>query len=570
MSAPRAVRIVTEVSAVDRPFDYLVTDATSHVAVGDRVRVDFNHRSVRGWVIDESIVTDELKPLTKWLGYGPPRSLLALLEWASERWYSPLSRFLISTTPKRLITALPSAPSAAPLEPSVLRDIPTEEPGVLEMAPTTDPLGLILNAYETTRAFEGSLLVLVPTEAWATRLRGRLEQRGCAVACGDAQWDRMRSGWPVVVGARGAALAPVPRVCGAVIIDADDEAYRSERSPTWDAVTILRERCRRDDAPLWCTSSIPSPALLNRGKFRRSGAVEGGWPRIVVADRRHSDPHEGALANVALNEAHRALVGDVDVAVVVVLQRLGAGRLVACRKCGELARCAECGQGEEEVGEQLACRDHHEFRANFCRSCGATNLRRVRVGVTTLARDVSHQLSQVVTEVTAASNPTLELAKVVVGTEAVWQRVRRSGVVIFADFDQYLLAPRESARRSAIAAVAKAGRLVGSRREGRGVVVVQTRRGDDDVIQALRDANFDAIIEEDVATSKLLGLAPYGAQAEVSGLGAEEFVSELKSFTISVHATPSGFIVRAPDTQSLSYALRNAHRPSAKFRVAVQ
>ena len=38
------------------------------------------------------------------------------------------------------------------------------------------------------------------------------------------------------------------------------------------------------------------------------------------------------------------------------------------------------------------------------------------------------------------------LERVVVGTEATWQRVRRCGVVIFADFDQYLLAPRASAR----------------------------------------------------------------------------------------------------------------------------
>lgn len=570
MSAPRAVRIVTEVAAVDRPFDYLVTDASSHVAVGDRVRVDFNHRSVRGWVIDEAVVSDDLKPLTKWLGYGPPPSLLALLEWASVRWYSPLSRFLISTTPKRLITTLPTPPLAHALDPSVLRDVEVLEPGVLEVAPTTDPLRLILASYEATRNNEGSLLVLVPTESWATRLRGRLEQRGCAVACGDAQWDRMRAGWPVVVGSRGAALAPVPKVCGAVIIDADDEAYRSESSPTWDAVTMLRERCRRDSAPLWCTSSIPSPALLNGEGLRRAGDVEGGWPRVAVADRRLSDPHEGALASVAVDEAHRALAGDFDVAVVVVLQRLGAGRLFACRKCGELARCALCGQGEEEVDGQLACRDRHELRANFCRFCGATNLRRVRVGVTTLARDVAHQLSQDVTEVTSATDSTLALARVVVGTEAVWQRVRRCGVVIFADFDQYLLAPRESARRSAIAAVGKAGRLVGSRREGRGVVVVQTRRGDDDVVLALRDANFDAIIEEDVATSKLLGLAPYGAQAEVSGAGAEEFVRELASSGVSVHPTPTGFLVRAPDSQSLSNALRNARRPSAKLRVAVQ
>ena len=94
-----------------------------------------------------------------------------------------------------------------------------------------------------------------------------------------------------------------------------------------------------------------------------------------------------------------------------------------------------------------------------------------------------------------------------VGTEAVWQRVRHCGVVIFVDFDQYLLAPSASARRSAITAVGKAGRLVGPRREGRGAVVLQTRRGDDAVIDALVRANFDAIIDEDVQTARLLELA---------------------------------------------------------------
>ena len=162
-------------------------------------------------------------------------------------------------------------------------------------------------------------MVLVPTESWAGRLRGRLEQRGCAVASGEDQWDRMRAGWPVVVGARGTALAPVPKVCGAVIIDADDEAYRSERTPTWDAVTMLRERCRRDAAPLWCTSSIPSPSLLDDGPYRSWGDMTGAWPRVTVVDRRQSDPHDGVLARESLDAAHRALAGDEPVAVVVVV-----------------------------------------------------------------------------------------------------------------------------------------------------------------------------------------------------------------------------------------------------------
>jgi primosomal protein N' len=568
--AARAVRIVTEVAAVDRPFDYLVTEKTNQVAIGDRVRVDFNNRSVRGWVLGDVAADRELKPLAKWLGYGPPASLLALLTWASERWCSPLSRFLISSSPKRLVTTLPMAPAKAALAAPVAERAMRLKPGVLQLSPTTDPLALVLGAYEQTQSREGSLLVLVPTESWAQRLRGRLEQRGCAVASGEGEWDRMRAGWPVVVGARGTALAPVSRVSGAVIIDADDEAYRSEASPTWHAVTMLRQRCERDAAPLWCTSIIPSPALLDRGTYEVDADLVGGWPRVDVVDRRLSDPRDGALSREALDAAHRALAGNEAVGVCVVLQRLGTGRLVACTKCGELARCHVCAQAEEEVGDVLACRDQHEVRARFCRACGSTNLKRVRSGVTTLARDVAAQLSQPVSEVTAASDERVQVGRVVVGTEAVWQRVRRCGLVIFVDFDQYLLAPRESARRAAITAVGKAGRLVGSRRDARGSVVVQTRRGDDPVVSALQSASFEELIDEDVATAKILELAPYGATAHVSGDAAEEFVGYLSDADVHVQSTSLGFEVRAKDVSSLTSALRQAPRPGGRLRVAVE
>jgi primosomal protein N' len=174
-----------------------------------------------------------------------------------------------------------------------------------------------------------------------------------------------------------------------------------------------------------------------------------------------------------------------------------------------------------------------------------------------------------VSEVTASLDPGATLERVVVGTEATWQRVRRAGVVIFADYDQYLLAPRESARRSAVSAVGKAGRLVGSRREGRGAVIVQTRRGNDAVVVALREAKFDALIAEDVVTAELLGLPPYGANAEVTGEGAASFVEGVTSKGVTVLSGPEGFVVHAKDVETLTAALREAPRPAAKFRVAV-
>ena len=563
----RCVRVVTENAAVDRAFDYELTESLSHVGVGDRVRVDFNHRSLRGWVVEDVESTREMKIVKKWLGLGPPPSMLGLLEWAAQRWCAPLSRFLLASSPHVVVRELPVAPPAQALEASVAAQSEDVAAGVVLVSPTHDPLGLILHAYQSTLGVEGSLLVLVPTEAWAQRLRGRLEQRGCAVAQGEGEWPRMRAQWPVIVGARGSALAPTPRLRAAVIIDADDEAYRSEGSPTWEAMTLLAERCSRDGAPLWLTSVAPSPVAMSLGALHELGDVTGGWPRIEVVDRRNVDPYDGVLARPTLDAAHHALAGNEAVAVVIILQRLGHGRLFACRRCGELARCATCQQPEIEVEGELACVDQHERRANFCRSCGATNLKKVRVGVSTLARDVAAQLNQSVDEVTSATKGEVT-SRVVVGTEAVFARVRRCSLVVFVDFDQYLLAPRESARRHALTAVAKAARLVGSRREGRGHVVVQTRRHDE-VIDAIVAGDVRPIIEDDVATAKVLALAPFGARARVSGEAAEEFVSALDTDVVRVRQVDNSFVVTASDVTALTETLRAAPRPAGRLRLEV-
>ena len=562
----RCVRVVTENAAVDRAFDYELSDALNHVGVGDRVRVDFNNRSLRGWVTSDVEATREMKAVKKWLGLGPPPEMIELLEWASQRWCAPMSRFLLATSPMVIVRETPRRPTWQALEPSVAAQSVDVRPGVVLVSPTQDPLALILHAHLSTSERPGSLLVLVPTEAWAQRLRGRLEQRGCAVAQGDAEWDRMRAGWSVIVGARGAALAPTPTVRAAVVIDADDEAYRSESTPTWDATTMLIERCRRDEAPLWLTSVAPSPTLMALGPLETWGDVASGWPLVEVRDRRDADPHDGVLSRATLDAAHHALRGDESVAVVVILQRLGHGRLFACRRCGELARCAACGQAEVERGELVACVEAHEPRANFCRSCGATNLKKVRVGVSTLARDVAAQLSQRVDEVTAASKDDIT-ARVVVGTEAVFGRVRRCALVVFVDFDQYLLAPRESARRSALVAVAKAARMVGSRREGRGEVVVQTRRHDE-VIDALVSGDVRGVVEEDTATAKLLGAPPFGARAYVSGEAAPEFAA-LVAPSLRVRRVDDTYVLTASDVSELTRVLVETPRPGGRMRLEV-
>jgi primosomal protein N' len=187
-----------------------------------------------------------------------------------------------------------------------------------------------------------------------------------------------------------------------------------------------------------------------------------------------------------------------------------------------------------------------------------------------LARDVGNLLHQEVTEVTATFVEGTPTHRVVVGTEAVFARLRRAGVVIFVDVDQYLLAPRERARRDAVYAVAKAGRLVGSRSEARGTVVLQTRRARDAVISTLVVGNVEEIQVADVDDARLLESPPFGARAVISGDAAPAFVAALNPQKVRVSDIHDGFVVTATDVDNLTQALGEVARPMGRLRLAVE
>ena len=97
---------------------------------------------------------------------------------------------------------------------------------------------------------------------------------------------------------------------------------------------------------------------------------------------------------------------------------------------------------------------------------------------------------------------------------------------------------------------------------------MQTRRHDD-VIDALESGDVAAVIEQDAATAKLLGLPPYGARAQVSGEAASEFVQRLTARDVRVRQVDDSFVVTASDVDTLTRTLRETPRPGGRLRLEV-
>ena len=101
------VRVLPDVAAIGRCFDYLVPDQLEDdVTVGTIVRISLQGRRVRGWVVEDDVEAApgvSLRPLAKVTGQGPPAGVVDLTGWAAWRWAGPRTTFLRAASPRRRV-----------------------------------------------------------------------------------------------------------------------------------------------------------------------------------------------------------------------------------------------------------------------------------------------------------------------------------------------------------------------------------------------------------------------------------------------------------------------------------
>ncbi len=567
------VRVLPDVPAIDKTFDYLVPEPLrDQVRVGDVVRVELHGRRVGGWIVEVDVEPPAgvaLRPLAKRSGLGPPPEVIDLAEWAAWRWAGRPASFLKTASPGRVVADLPSprasADVAAP-EHELLTAAFASARSVLRLPPAT-------NLVHVARAGAslGNALVLCPTVAMATTISSRLRRSGVQVAVHPRDWALGAAG-ATVVGTRAAAWAPVADLAAVVVLDEHDEAHQQEQAPTWHARDVAIERARRAGVPCVLTSPCPSLEALAWGDLHAADRARdrAGWPPVEVVDRRDEDPRRAGLFSEALVRLLRS-----DRRVLCVLNRTGRAKLLACGACGELARCARCEAAVQQPDEALHCARCGATRPPVCLVCGASRFKNARAGVSRVREELEALVGEPVTELTATSDPATPLSRVVVGTEAVLQRIDRADAVAFLDLDQELLAPRYRAVEQALALIARAARVTAASgpAHGRaaGHLLLQTRSPDHEVVRAVVQADVAPVAAAELARRELLRFPPCSALAEVSGAAAPPFIEGFgQPVDVEVAEVATGrWLLRAADHLHLCDALAATRRPPGRLRVEV-
>jgi primosomal protein N' (replication factor Y) len=295
-----------------------------------------------------------------------------------------------------------------------------------------------------------------------------------------------------------------------------------------------------------------------------------------VVDQRDEEPGHGLLS-AALADALRATV-DRGARAVCVLNRRGRARLLACRTCGELARCAACGATVEQIaasedGGGLRCAQCATERPTVCLHCHGATFRAVRPGITRVRDDLAALLPR--TGVASVDTATEEVpdVPVLVGTEAVLHRTPTPvGLVAYLELDQELLAPRARAAEQALWLLVRGARVLDtSSSKGAGRLLLQTRLPDHEVVDAVGHGDPMAVVAADVLRRQALDFPPFGGLAEVRGAAAAvagvcAAVAEAGVTVLGPVADGSAALLRAPSFTVLCDALGRSEVDAARAK----
>jgi primosomal protein N' (replication factor Y) len=536
--------------AVARPFTYLA-DGLEKGAV---VSVRFGRAKRRGVVVGlEDEAPPDVDPVAVEGVLGAvPGPLVDLALWLGEYYGSTPARALALVAPReparRAGAKRRKRDEDLPGEaaPASLSD--TQTLALTRIEGALDEGGRAFLLYGATgsgktevylRACEAALergrgaIVLVPEIALTPQALGRFRARfGERVAVlhsalTDAERrderERIASGAaPVVVGARSAVFAPVPRL-GILCVDEEhDPSYKQESDPRYDARTVAAKRAALEGAVAVYGSATPRPESWERlERLELGGRLAGPLPPVRIVDLRR----EAGYPLSAPLLAELGAVADRGGKAILLLNRRGVAPALHCRACGLTLRCEACDVALTLHGDHLLHCHHcgrREPAPEVCPACGAAEVARLGAGTEKLEQELAARVPELErfrldADVAARPGALAETLGrfaacergVLLGTQMVAKGHHFEGVALAAvvDADTAMALPDLRAEERTFQLVTQlAGR---SGRDAPGRVLVQTYQPDARPIALAARHAVEEFLAGEVERRRELGYPPF-------------------------------------------------------------
>jgi primosomal protein N' (replication factor Y) len=242
------------------------------------------------------------------------------------------------------------------------KDAPSIRNFLLQGVTGSGKTEVYLRALKTALAQNKQAIVLVPeialTPQTAQRFERRLGRERVAVLHShitDGEraeaWRAVRAGKiDVVVGARSALFAPLPRL-GIIVIDEEHEnAFKQESTPRYHARDVAMELARLSGAALVLGSATPSFESIYATKTGRmkllmlSQRVAGRpMPPVEVIDmnRENREVERYSYLSRKLTDAIAQTLQRGE-QTILFMNRRGFATVITCVKCGHTEKCEQC------------------------------------------------------------------------------------------------------------------------------------------------------------------------------------------------------------------------------------
>ncbi len=183
------------------------------------------------------------------------------------------------------------------------------------------------------------------------------------------EWKRIKNGLArVVIGTRSAVFAPTEEL-GLLIIDEEqEETYKSENTPRYNARDVAKYRCAKANCLLLLGSATPDIVTRYHAQTGRyayfslpSRYSDTGLPTVQIVDMKQ-ELRRGNGGNISepLRRELEENIGRGEQSILF-LNRRGARKLVSCGACGYTYKCPRC---------SVSLTYHSYNRRLMCHYCG--------------------------------------------------------------------------------------------------------------------------------------------------------------------------------------------------------
>jgi len=361
------------------------------------------------------------------------------------------------------------------------------------------------------------------------------------------EWKRIKSGRArLVIGTRSAVFAPVSGL-GVIIIDEEqEETYKSENSPRYNARDIAKYRCARANCLLLMGSATPDivsrySAFTGRYNYFELNARynDMALPSVRIVDMKKElrSGNAGDISSVLRDEIEDNLSrGEQS---ILFINRRGANRLVSCGECGFVYKCPNCSVSltYHSTKKRLLCHYCGFSRRidEFCPECGGilrhigTGTQKVEEELRELFPDISVLRMDTDTVLPAGSHEKLfekfrnENINVMVGTQMVTKGLNFENVtlvgVISADQSLYS-GDYRAAERTFSLITQVVGRSGRGEKPGR--AVIQTFTPANETINQAAAQDYDAFFRSEIEMRRIQNTPPFCRHIAVTASGMDE------------------------------------------------